>query len=50
MGIPALISLFGAPEALGQLIGLSAGLALSAVVIAAALLWSRGRVARVGEE
>jgi ABC-2 type transport system permease protein len=50
MGIPPLVSLFGAPEALGQLMGLSAGLALSAVVIAAALLWSRGRVELVDEE
>ena len=50
VGIPPLVSLFGAPEALGQLMGLSAGLALSAGVIAAALLWSRGRVALVGEE
>jgi len=50
VGIPPLVSLFGAPEALGQLMGLSAGLALSAGVIAVALLWSRGRVALVGEE
>ena len=50
MGIPPLVSLFGAPEALGQLMGLSAGLALSAGVITVALVWSRGRVALVGEE
>jgi ABC-2 type transport system permease protein len=50
IGVPFLVSLFGAPEALGQLIGLSVGLALSAGVIAAALLWARGRVALVGEE
>lgn len=50
IGVPLFVSLFGAPEALGQLAGLGAGLALSAGVIAAALLWSRGRVAQVGEE
>jgi hypothetical protein len=50
MGIPPLVSLFGAPEALGQIIGLGVGMVLSASVIAAAALWSRKRVAWVGEE
>jgi hypothetical protein len=50
MGIPPLVSLFGAPEALGQIIGLGMGMVLSASVIAAAALWSRKRVAWVGEE
>ena len=50
MGIPPLVSLFGAPEALGQIIGLGMGMVLSACVIAAAALWSRKRVAWVGEE
>jgi len=50
MGLPLLVSLFGAPEGLGQFIGLSMGMTLAGGVIAVALLWSRGRVALVGEE
>jgi ABC-2 type transport system permease protein len=50
MGLPPLVSWLGAPEAIGQIIGLSVGMTLAAGVTAVSLWWSRGRVALVGEE
>jgi hypothetical protein len=49
MGIPFILSLFNAPTALAQTIGLVVGLALCIGAMIVSLLWARERVALVGE-